>query len=190
MELVGRPNHVCFIIPQARHFVAPAGYSLLKSRRGRAQPDPKCWPTSGSWSSLQMARHKGISFQLLVSFRVPTHVFSIRRCRAWHGILRSQWQGMAMSFRGTAESAAAKESLLTYLSSSGPGRSGLRSPLVGCRLGPVSRPKRQHVRRWLRKSNFSEHNHTQLEASRHLAHPSCEVVPLSTQWFPGKAKAQ
>jgi hypothetical protein len=32
-------------------------------------------------------------------------------------------------FRGTAESAAAEGNLLTYLSSSGPGRSGLRSPL-------------------------------------------------------------
>jgi hypothetical protein len=191
--LVGRLNHVCFIIPQARHFMSRLRWLLLKSRRGRAlQLRPQVLADLRLWLRFLQMAHKGISLNL-VSFRVPTHVF--RSDAAEHGmggfcgLSGKAWRlELPRDCRvGCREGISLN--LLEFLG----GIVSIWVEILAGRVPPGSCLQAQgdstSSAGWLRKSNFSEHNHPlQLEASRHLAFILLEASAiLYSQWFPGKA---
>jgi hypothetical protein len=82
--LVGRLNHVCFIVPQARHFMSRLRYLLQKSRPGfRLHLRPQVLADLRLWCSFLRLAHRGINMNL-VSFRCATHIF--RSDAAEHGM--------------------------------------------------------------------------------------------------------
>lgn len=82
--LVGRLNHVCYVIPQARHFMSRLRWVLLQSRKGRAiELRQQVLADLRLWLRFLLMAHEGISLNL-VAFRVPTHVF--RSDAAEHGM--------------------------------------------------------------------------------------------------------
>jgi hypothetical protein len=82
--LVGRLNHVCFIIPVARHFMSRLRSLLITSRQGRRiRLRPQVLADLRLRLSFLCLAHRGISLNL-ISFRNPTHVFRLDASE--HGI--------------------------------------------------------------------------------------------------------
>jgi hypothetical protein len=68
-------NHVCFVIPVARHFMSRLRWLLHTLRQGRRiRLTPQVLADLRLWLSFLRLDHRGINLNL-ISFRTPTHVF-------------------------------------------------------------------------------------------------------------------
>jgi hypothetical protein len=190
--LVGRLNHICFIIPLARHFMSRLRWLLQGARAGRGiRLRPQVLADLRLWLSFLLIAFKGISLNL-ISFRAPTHVF--RSDVAEHGIGGGcGLSGKAWSLKlppdcrvGCREGISLN--LFEFLG-------GIISVWVEILAGRVqagscllAQGDSTSATGWLRKSNFSDNNHPlQLEAARHLAFIILDAgVLLYSQWFAGK----
>ena len=190
--LVGRLNHVCFVVPQARHFMSRLRILRDRSRAGFRIPfRPQVLADLRLWCSFLRLAHRGIDMNL-ISFRRPTHV--LRTDASEHGIggfcARS---GRAYTFEIPPDCrvgcrAGISLNLFEFLGS-------IVSVWLEILAGDVPRGScilaqgdSTSATGWLRKSNFPEHSHPlQLEAARHLAHLVLDAgACLYSQWFPGK----
>jgi hypothetical protein len=73
--LVGRLNHICFIIPLAQHFMSRLCWLLEGARSGRGiRLRPQVLADLRPWLSFLRISFEGISLNL-ISFRTRTHVF-------------------------------------------------------------------------------------------------------------------
>jgi hypothetical protein len=108
--LVGRLNHVDFIIPLAQHFMSRLCWLLEGARSGRGvRFRPQVLADLRLWLSFLRISFEGISLNL-ISFRTPTHLF--RSDAAEHGIgdfVASVARHGASSCHQTAGSGVAKE---------------------------------------------------------------------------------
>jgi hypothetical protein len=190
--LVGRLNHVCFIIPLARHFMSRLRWLLQGARAGRGiRLRPQVLADLRLWLSFLRIAFEGISLNL-ISFRAPTHV--LRSDAAEHSIGGfCGLSGKAWSLElppdcrvGCREGISLN--LFEFLG-------GIISVWVEILAGRVqagscllAQGDSTSATGWLRKSNFSDNNHPlQLEAARHLAFIILDAgVLLYSQWFAGK----
>jgi hypothetical protein len=79
--LVGRLNHVCFVIPVAQHFMSRLRWLLITSRQGRRiRLRPQVLADVRLWLSFLRLAHRGISLNL-ISFRTPHPRLSDRTLR-------------------------------------------------------------------------------------------------------------
>ena len=189
--LVGRLNHVCFVIPLARHFMSRIRRLLDKSPRGRrTRLRPQVLADLRLWLGFLSLAHAGLSLNL-VSFRAPTHVF--RTDAAEHGIggfcgaSGRAWQIELPPDCRVGCRHGITLNLFEFLGS-----------ILGIWIELLAGGIPEHscllaqgdsttATGWLKKSNFEEGNHPlQLEAARHLAFLLLEAqVVLYSQWFPG-----
>jgi hypothetical protein len=190
--LVGRLNHVCFIIPLARHFMSRLRWLLTGARAGRRiRLRPQVLADLRLWLSFLRLAFEGISLNL-ISFRVPTHVF--RSDAAEHGI------GGFCGLNGKAWRlelppdcrVGCREGISLNLFEFLGGIISVWVEILAGRVPPgsclLAQGDSTSATGWLRKSNFSDNNHRlQLEAARHLAFILLDAgVLLYSQWFAGK----
>ena len=172
--LVGRLNNVCFIIPQARHFMSYLRWLLHTAHKGRSlKLRPQVLADLRLWLAFLQLAQKGISLNL-ISFRIPTHVF--RSDAAEHGMGGfCGISGKAWHFELPLECrVGCREGISLNLFEFLGGIISIwvellagRVPLGSCLLAQGDSTS---ATGWLRKPNFSEHNHSlQLEAAWHLS---------------------
>jgi hypothetical protein len=190
--LVGRLNHVCFVIPVALHFMSRLRWLLITSRQGqRIRLRPKVLADLRLWLSFLRLAHRGISLNL-ISFRTPTYVF--QSDASGHGIGGfCAISGGAWSLEIPTDCRVGCQegislNLFEFLG-------GIISVWVETLTGQVppglcllAQGDSTSATGWLRKSNFQGTNHPlQLEAARHLAFLLLDArVILYSQWFAGK----
>jgi hypothetical protein len=190
-SLVGRLNHVCFVIPQARHFMSRLRWLLVRARRGRRIIlRPQVLSDLRLWLTFLRVAFEGLSLNLL-SFRLPTYV--LRSDAAEHGMggfCAISSRGWRLELPVDCRVGCREGISLNLLEFLGDIVSVWIELLAG-RVPPGSCMLAQgdstSATGWLRKSNFSEHNHPlQLEAARHLATLLLiHGVTLYSQWFAG-----
>jgi hypothetical protein len=191
--LVGRLNHVCFIIPTARHFMSRLRWLLQGAWAGRGiRLRPQVLADLRLWLSFLRLAFSGISLNLL-SFRTPTHVF--RSDASEHGIGGfCGLSGQAWSFEVPPDCrVGCREGISLNLFEFLGGIISIWVEILSGRVEPgsclLAQGDSTSATGWLRKSNFSDNNHPlQLEAARHLAFILLDAgVLLYSQWFAGKA---
>jgi hypothetical protein len=190
--MVGRLNHVCFIIPNARHFMSRLRWLLESSGSGRKIPlRPQVMADLRLWLQFLEMAHRGISLNM-VSLRTPTHV--IRTDAAEHGIggfCGLSGVGWRLEMPPDCR-VGAREGITLNLFEFLGSVVGIWFEIHAGRVPPYSCLLAQGdsttAAGWLRKSNFAEHSHPlQLETSRHLAFILLAAsVLLYSQWFPGE----
>jgi hypothetical protein len=169
--LVGRLNHVCFLIPTARHFMSRLRWLLQSSGSGRRIPlKPQVLADLRLWLRFLELAHEGISLNM-IAFREPTHVF--RTDAAEHGIggfcaaSGAAWRVELPPDCRVGMREGITLNLLEFLG----GIIGIWVEILAQRVPPLSCLLAQgdstSASGWLRKSNFPEHSHRlHLEASR------------------------
>jgi hypothetical protein len=190
--LVGRLNHVCFIIPVARHFMSRLRWLLTGASAGRRiRIRPQVLADLRLWLSFLRLAFTGISLNL-ISFRAPTHVF--RSDAAEHGIGGfCGLNGKAWRLELPPDCRAGHRegislNLLEFLG----GIISIWVEILAGRVPPgsclLAQGDSTSATGWLRKSNFSDNNHPlQLASARHLAYILLDAgVLLYSQWFAGK----
>ena len=189
--LVGRLNHVCFLIPVARHFMSRLRWLLETSSQGRRiKLRPQVLADLRLWVRFLEQAQKGISLNM-ISFREPTHVF--RTDASEHGIggfCVLSGVGWRVELPGDCRVGMREGVTLNLFEFLG-GIIGIWFEILAKRVPPFSCLLAQgdstSASGWLRKSNFQEHSHRiHLEASRHLAFILLVAqVVLYSQWFAG-----
>jgi hypothetical protein len=190
-SLVGRLNHVCFIIPSARHFMSRLRWLLQSSGSGRRiRLRPQILADLRLWLRFLELAHAGISLNL-ISFRHPTHIF--RTDASEHGIggfCAISGVGWRIELPPDCR-VGMREGITLNLFEFLGGIIAIWVEILAGRVPPFSCLLAQgdstSATGWLRKSNFVEHSHRlQLEASRHLAFLVLAAqTALYSQWFPG-----
>jgi hypothetical protein len=190
--LVGRLNHVCFVIPVARHFMSRLRWLLNTSRQGRRiRLRPQVRAEIRLWLSFLCLAHWGISLNL-ISFRTPTHLF--RSDASEHGIGGfCAISGGAWSLEIPADcQVGCREGISLDLVEFLGGIISVWVEILAGQVPPgpclLAQGDSTSATEWLKKSNFQGTNHPlQLEAARHLAFLLLDArVILYSQWFAGK----
>ena len=189
--IIGRLNHVGYIIPTARHFLSRIRNLKSKARFERTTHIPQLVKADlYLWLDFLKQANKGISMNLL-TYRTPTHVYRSDACE--HGLGGFSAKGRAWRWQIPDNLLdRAHINLLEFLASI----TCIWIDEIEGNIAPedclLALGDNTSATGWLRRSNFiesDEQDHdttTKLLAARHLAtiiqrSSSC----LYSQWFPG-----
>ena len=190
--IIGRLNHVGYIIPTARHFLSRIRKLKMKAKFKRKVSIPaQVHADFNLWCGFLKKANKGMSMNLL-TYRRPTHIYRSDACE--HGLGGFSAKGRAWRWTiPTHLLSRAHINLLEFLASIiciwVDAIEGVIKP-EDCLL---SLGDNTSATGWLRRSNFLEegeedHDTTvKLLAARHLASTIQQTDScLYSQWFPGK----
>jgi len=191
-KLVGRLNHVGYIIPTARHFLSRIRKLKTKAKFKRQVSIPSLVLADFElWLTFLSSANKGISMNLL-TYRQPSHLFRSDACE--HGLGGYSADGLAWRWHLPNHLLSrAHINLLEFLASI----ICIWLDILRGKVPPqsciLSMGDSTTATGWLRKSNFQEDNEddeettAKLVAARHLATLIQNAQAcLYAQWFKGE----
>ena len=190
--LVGRLNHVGYIIPAARHFLSRIRDLLQLAKNAGVQPfDTECIADLHLWLKFLQQASNGINMNLL-TYRQPTVEYLSDACEHGIGGYSSAGKAWRWALPQEIEGRFTLNFLEFVAAIIGPWMDHLQGelPPLSCILSGTDSTTAEG---WLRKTNFSASSDTReeiavkLAAARQLATVLIESKSmLYSQWFQGK----